>query len=132
MNDDTWETQFRALFNTGTERHRQGRQSPGAMFEADEVAFLESIGCSAQELFDFVDDHVCCGDINYDDVVAVTAIRHDHFKNELHSQCASRRMGMDEFPAKTDEVEGIPWLPRLITKARAKLRGELPADLMYG
>ena len=24
------------------------------------------------------------------------------------------------------------WLPRLIVKARAKLEGALPADLMYG
>jgi len=41
-------------------------------------------------------------------------------------------MELNEFPAKTDEVEGIAWLPRLITKARAKLAGNLPADLMYG
>ena len=43
-----------------------------------------------------------------------------------------RQMSMDEFPAKSDEAEGIAWLPRLITKARAKLAGSLPADLMYG
>ena len=41
-------------------------------------------------------------------------------------------MEMDDFPAKADEVEGIAWLPRLIVKARAKLAGQLPADLMYG
>ena len=29
-------------------------------------------------------------------------------------------------------VGGIPWLLRLIEKARLKLRGEMPADLMYG
>ena len=38
----------------------------------------------------------------------------------------------DKIPAKTDEVDGIAWLPRLIVKARAKLAGELPPDLMYG
>ena len=43
-----------------------------------------------------------------------------------------RRMEMEEFPAKTDEIAGIAWLPRLIVKARAKLEGALPADLMYG
>jgi hypothetical protein len=35
-------------------------------------------------------------------------------------------------PAKTDAVRGIAWLPRLLPKARAKLRGELPPSLMYG
>ena len=34
-------------------------------------------------------------------------------------------------PAKTDAVKGIEWLPRLIPKTKAKLRGELPASLMY-
>ena len=29
-------------------------------------------------------------------------------------------------------MDGIAWLPRLIVKARVKLRGEMPADLMYG
>ena len=39
---------------------------------------------------------------------------------------------MDGLPAKDAEVEGIAWLPRLIPKAEAKLRGEMPPDLMYG
>ena len=55
-----------------------------------------------------------------------------HFVNELNSQPANHPMEMDEFPAKDAEVEGIAWLPRLIVKARAKLAGQLPADLMYG
>ena len=29
-------------------------------------------------------------------------------------------------------MDGIAWLPRLIVKARAKLRGEMPPELMYG
>ena len=39
---------------------------------------------------------------------------------------------MESLPAKAKEVDGIAWLPRLIEKARAKLRGEMPAELMYG
>jgi hypothetical protein len=34
-------------------------------------------------------------------------------------------------PAKKDSVKGIEWLPRIIPKAKAKLRGELPDSLMY-
>ncbi|MFT5837141.1 MAG: hypothetical protein ACI9ZV_000645, partial [Candidatus Azotimanducaceae bacterium] len=32
----------------------------------------------------------------------------------------------------TDEVKGIVWLPRIMPKALAKLRGELPPETMYG
>jgi hypothetical protein len=29
-------------------------------------------------------------------------------------------------------MEGIPWLPRIIAKAEAKLRGEMDPDTMFG
>ena len=131
MSDD-WRKKFRELFFAGVDRQQHGGQSPATMFEPDEVEFLESIGCTAQELFDFADDYVHCGDVNYDDVEAIQSMRFDFFKNHLNAQPASQAMSMDEFPTKSAEVDGIPWLPRLIVKARAKLRGDLPADLMYG
>jgi len=34
-------------------------------------------------------------------------------------------LDVDKLPAKTDAVQGVEWLPRLIPKAKAKLRGEL-------
>ena len=131
MGED-WKQRFRALFNEGVERHKAGRQSPNTMFEADEIQFLESIGCSSQEMFDFCDDYVRWDDVIYDHVEELQTVRYEYFKNELNSKPASRRMEMGEFPEKSDEVEGIAWLPRLIVKARAKLDGQLPADLMYG
>jgi len=36
-----------------------------------------------------------------------------------------------DLPPKKDKVRRIVWLPRLIEKARAKLRGEMSDDLMY-
>ncbi len=127
-----WKTQFREVFDAGVERRKAGCDDPDAMFEPDEVSFLVSIGCSAQEMFDFCDDYVGWDDVIYKHVVELQGVRRDHFKNGLNSQPAIRRMEMHEFPAKADEVEGIAWLPRLIVKARAKLAGQLPADLMYG
>ena len=131
MGED-WKQRFRALFNEGVERHKTGRQSPDAMFEEVDIEFLESIGCSSQEMFDFCDDYVRWDDVIYDHVEGLQSVRYEYFKNELNSKPASRRMEMGEFPEKSDEVEGIAWLPRLIVKARAKLDGQLPADLMYG
>jgi hypothetical protein len=39
---------------------------------------------------------------------------------------------MSALPPKSAAVDGISWLPRLIAKARIKLRGEMDPDLMYG
>ena len=130
--NENWRQQFHELFFTGVKRYEAGRQSPETMFEPEDIAFLESIGCSALEMFDFCDDYVRWGDVIYEHVEELQAVRLDHFKNTLNSKPAERRMAIDEFPAKSAEVEGIAWLPRLITKARAKLVGNLPADLMYG
>jgi hypothetical protein len=35
------------------------------------------------------------------------------------------------WPGKSEEIEGIRWLPRILPKVRAKLRGELPSSMMY-
>ena len=131
MSDD-WEIKFREVFDAGVGRRKPGCDEPGAMFGPDEVVFLESIGCSTQEMFDFCDDYVNWDDVIYDHVEELQAVRYEHFIKELNGQPADTRMEMCAFPAKADEVEGIAWLPRLIVKARAKLAGQLPADLMYG
>jgi hypothetical protein len=130
--NENWRQQFHKLFFTGVKRYEAGQQSPETMFKKDEVTFLESIGCSALEMFDFCDDYVRWGDVVYEHVEELQSVRLDHFQNTLNSKPTEHRMALDEFPAKSAEVEGIPWLPRLITKARAKLAGNLPGDLMYG
>ena len=129
---DNWKIRFREVFDAGAQRRKEGCNEPGAMFESAELAFLESIGCSSQEMFDFCDDYVGWDDVIYEHVEALQAVRYEYFVQELGSQSANYRMEMGEFPPKDAEVEGIAWLPRLIVKARAKLAGQLPADLMYG
>ena len=44
---------------------------------------------------------------------------------------SDREITRDDLPSFGDLLDGVPYLPRLITKARAKLRGELDPDLMY-
>jgi hypothetical protein len=38
----------------------------------------------------------------------------------------------NDIPTFGEALEGIHYLPRLLAKARAKLRGELDADVMFG
>lgn len=131
MNDD-WKLEFRNVWDRGIAAWKAGRKSAQTMFGPSDVAFLASIGCTAQELFDFVDDCLCCEDFDFETVLAVTAVRRDYFVNVMHGKSTGRVIPMSELPAKSAEVDGISWLPRLIAKARIKLRGELHPDLMYG
>lgn len=133
MNNNDWQTQFRQVWERAERAWHAGRKTPGTMFSAEDKTFLTGIGCTPQELFDFVDDSQRYnGDPDFATTLAVTAIRRDYFLNVLGGKSTGRTATMASLPAKAAEVDGIAWLPRLIVKARLKLRGEMPDDLMYG
>ncbi len=132
MNDDDWKLEFRKVWERGSAAWEAGRKSARTMFTPEDVAFLAGIGCTAQELFDFVDDSLGYGDFDFETVLAVTAIRRAYFREVMQGKPTGRVVPMSALPAKSAEVDGIAWLPRLIAKARVKLRGEMNPDLMYG
>jgi hypothetical protein len=132
MNNDDWKLQFREVWDRGVTAWRAGRRSARTMFAPEDVSFLAGIGCTAQELFDFVDDALGCGDLDFETVLAVTAIRRAYFLEVMQGQATGRVVPMSTLPAKSAAVDGIAWLPRLIEKARIKLRGEMDPNVMYG
>jgi hypothetical protein len=129
---DDWKLEFRKVWDRGVTAWKAGRRSARTMFEPRDVAFLASIGCTAEELFDFVDDALEYGDFDLETVLAVTAIRRCYFIEVMGGKSTGRIVPMHELPAKSAKVDGIAWIPRLIAKARIKLRGEMDPDLMYG
>jgi Domain of unknown function (DUF5069) len=132
MNDNDWQAKFRETYDRGVAAWKAGRRSPKSMFTAEDAVFLASIGCTRQEIFDFVEDVQNYGEPDFATVLAVQTIRRDYFLNVMDGNPAGRVASMDDLPAKTASVDGIEWLPRIIEKARLKLRGEMPPDLMYG
>ncbi|MBI5396731.1 MAG: DUF5069 domain-containing protein [Verrucomicrobia bacterium] len=132
MSNNDWQTRFRQVYDRSVAAWNEGRRTPQTMFGAEDAPFLAAVGCTTQELFDFVDDFMAWGEPDYATTLAVTAIRRDYFLNVLGGKSSGRTATMASLPPKTAAVDGIAWLPRLIVKARLKLRGEMPADLMYG
>lgn len=132
MSEYDWPVEFRQAYDAGTQRYRAGERTPQKLFSKTELEFLASIGCSAQELFDFIDDLARYGEPAYETVLLTTGVRRDYFRLVQNGVPSGKQIDMDLLPAKKDEVDGIEWLPRLIEKARAKLHGEMPPDLMYG
>ncbi len=132
MSEYDWPIRFREVYDGATERYRKGERTPSKLFSKSDLEFLASIGCTAQELFDFIDDLARYGEPSYETTLLTTAVRRDYFRLVQNGAHSTKCVDMDDLPAKTAEVDGIAWLPRLIEKARAKLRGEMPPDLMYG
>lgn len=132
MSNEQWKDEFHKVWDRGVAAWEAGRKSAKTMFSAEDVEFLAGIGCTAQELFDFVDDSQDWGDFGYETVLAVTEIRRRYFLEVLGGKATGNVVPMSSLPAKSAEVDGIAWLPRLIEKARLKLRGEMEPNLMYG
>ncbi len=130
----TWATQFRALFDRCVEKYKGGSSELASWFTADDHKFLQSIGCKPRELFDFVEDHVRAAgeEPSAETALLVAAARRDYFLVEQKGVASNNTIRPSALPAKTAEMEGIPWLPRIIAKANAKLRGEMDPDTMFG
>jgi predicted dehydrogenase len=128
----SWEQRFSRLFQVSAEKYREGHQQTEGLVDEKGRKVLASIGHTEQEFFDFVEDFAKGGEPTLETAVAVAAVRRDYFLKEQNGALSSHRISMDKLPSKDAQIEGIGWLPRLIPKAEAKLRGEMPPDLMYG
>jgi hypothetical protein len=123
--------EFRVIYDKAIRLYESGKRDSEDYFTKIETGFLASIGCTAQEVYDYAEDAVNYGEPDFDTVIMIQLVRRNYFL--LEQKGGHSKVVLDEasLPAKTDEVNGIAWLPRIMPKARAKLRGELPKSLMY-
>lgn len=132
MADAQWESKLEETFKTGVQRYGEGERNADNMFTTKDKAFLGTIGCTAQELFDFVEDYCEFGVPDLATTLELAAIRRRYFVEVQHGIPSQFHIDPQELPPKYEELEGFRWLPRIIAKARAKLRGELDPTTMYG
>lgn len=132
MSHYTFAQTFRTLYDKAVSLYAGGRREADTFFTADEVAWLAGNGITAQHLYDYAEDHNNYdGEPGYDIALGVEYLRRDYFLNVQHGKAGTAVADPDTWPSKTDAVQGIEWLPRILPKARAKLRGELPSSMMY-
>jgi len=127
-----WYHELKQLFVLASERYRAGERDARRYFTDEQEAYLALIGQTPQEIYDFAEDHARGGEPDWETVLLISAVRRDYLSTVQHGKTSDHRISMDDLPAKDAELEGIAWLPRIIRKAEAKLRGEMPPDLMYG
>lgn len=133
MNNESfdWIGEFRALFERKIAAYKNGTRSANTIFSKEEEGFLCSIGATPQEIFDFVEDWCEDGEPDWETVLAITGIRRDYFFQEQQGRLSGHSIRTSDLPSRHESLAGLEWFPRIIEKAKAKLRGELPPDLMY-
>ena len=133
MKHYTFAQTFRALYDKAVALYAKGQRGADTFFSADEKTFLSANGLTAQHLYDYAEDHNNYnGEPGYDIALGIELVRRDYFLNVQRGRPSAQILDEASLPAKTDAVQGIAWLPRIIPKVKAKLRGELPTSLMYG
>ena len=97
----------------------------------EDLPFLHSIGLNKMDVFDYVEDWICEGAPDLVTFILIHSVRRNFFIEEQRRIPSIKLLDSQTLPGKTEELEGIRWLPRILVKAGAKLRGELPADTMF-
>jgi hypothetical protein len=122
---------FRTLYDKAVALYANGNRRPESYFTSAENAWLAANGIAPQHLYDYAEDELNGGEPGHGNALGIELIRRDYFINVQECRPSATMLDEASLPPKDAAVEGITWLPRIIPKAKAKLRGELPPSLMY-
>jgi len=129
----TWNDTYLTLFDHCVSAYNSGNKDFPTYYRPEDLRFLTKIGCQPREFFDFVEDYCEAGTPSPSTAVLVASVRRDYFLTIQQGKASTGKLlTADSIPTFGEELEGIAYLPRLLAKGRAKLRGELDPDLMYG
>lgn len=123
-----WHQRFRELYDKALVKYRNEHRELNSFFTPREVGVLRSFGAKPMELFDYAEDS---SDLDPETALLITAVRRDYFLVEQEGTWSEKTIDLEKLPSKDAQLGGIAWLPRLIEKAKGRLRGELPNELMY-
>jgi hypothetical protein len=128
MDDYDWVDHVKQLYEKALQQYQAGNRKVTTYFTKVEQAELASIGGRAVELYDYAED---VDQLSWETALLILSVRRDYFLQVQQGELSSGLLRIEEFPAKQDQLDGIAWLPRLILKAKTRLSGQLPSELMY-
>lgn len=131
MDHHRYQQRLKAIWGDAVARYKAGQQSPDGFFDDVTLAELAAFGLNTMDVFDYAEDYVYGGNPDFETFLMVCEARRDYFLTVQKGEPSSQRIDSSKLPAKDLEINGIVWLPRIIQKAIAKLRGELPSESMY-
>ncbi len=131
MKNYDYQKQLKEVWEKAVRLYAEGNTQPDSYFNETEAAFIASIGVTAQEIFDFAEDFNVGGEPDFVTFSLIHDIRRSYFLDKQKGVGSDKTLDPATLPGKTSEANGIRWLPRIIQKAKAKLRGEMHPDIMY-
>jgi hypothetical protein len=127
-----WTIRLRAIYDKAVTLYRGGNRDLDSYFTTEETSWLASVGLRPINLYDWAEDFTGAGEPDWNTALLIAAARRDYFLIHQKGITTTTVTEAGELPAKTEELEGIPWLPRIIAKATCFLKGGLCHNIMYG
>lgn len=126
-----WNDRFLQLFEKCVLLYQRGNHDFATYYDSANLGLLDEIGYAPREFFDFVEDHCEFAVPSASTAVLIASARRDYFQVVMKGVQGTRDVGSGDVPPRGAELAGVPYLPRILAKARAKLRGDLDPDLMF-
>ncbi len=127
----TWNEKFLELFRRCLSAYQGGNDDFMSYYSEGDLSFLAGIGCKPRELFDFVEDLADEGVPAESTALLIASVRRDYFLVIQNRETSSVEVTRQDLPSFGEEFDDIAYLPRIIAKATAKLRGELHPEIMF-
>ena len=132
MKNYSYQKKLKKIWQEAVTRYQKGDRNPDNYFSTSTLKELDSIGLNKIDVYDYVEDFVSEGEPDFETFLLVSSVRRDYFLFMQAGIKSTKLIDSNSLPAKDAKVNGIVWLPRIVQKAWAKLRGELPPEIMYG
>jgi hypothetical protein len=131
MSSYLWTQKLREIYDKAVALYKGGNRDLDSYFSDEEKGFLSSIGLRPINLYDYAEDMNGAGEPDWNTVLLMAAARRDYFLYHQHGKTSTVITEAESLPPKPEELEGIPWLPRIIKKAQCFLEGGLCHEIMY-
>lgn len=132
MDHYDYQKNLKSIWKEAVAEYQAGNHEPDTYFNESTRATLASLGLKTMDIYDFAEDFATRGEPDFETFLMICEARRDYFLTVQKGQASDKVLDPATLPDKTEAVNGIVWLPRIMPKAIAKLRGELPDDTMYG
>lgn len=132
MNHYTYQKALKTIWEDAVAKYQAGNREPDSYFDEDTLTELASVGLKTMDVYDYAEDYVTRDEPDFETFLLVSAARRDYFLTVQEGKPSEQIIASDALPPKDAEIKGVVWLPRIMPKAYAKLRGELPPETMYG
>jgi len=132
MENYNYQTTLKRIWENAVAQYRDGNREPDSYFDESTLAELASVGLNTMDVYDYAEDFVTRDEPDFETFLLVASARRDYFLTVQEGKPSGQTIASDALPPKDAEIKGVVWLPRIMPKAYAKLKGELPAETMYG